>query len=113
MGEVVITVRDHPRRGHARAAVEEAVVQILRAFGQRGERHVERRRILPAHRGRGLAVVVADARLDLPQETAVEILLAVEPRSEEHTSELQSLMRISYAVFCLQKKNTQQQKSHN
>src|SRR3546814_7838162 len=28
------------------------------------------------------------------------------PRSEEHTSELQSLMRISYAVFCLQKKNT-------
>src|SRR3546814_10244987 len=28
-------------------------------------------------------------------------------RSEEHTSELQSLMRISYAVFCLQKKQTQ------
>src|SRR3546814_1114218 len=28
------------------------------------------------------------------------------PRSEEHTSELRSLMRISYAVFCLQKKNT-------
>src|SRR3546814_6698982 len=28
-------------------------------------------------------------------------------RSEEHTSELQSLMRIPYAVFCLQKKNTQ------
>src|SRR3546814_2821959 len=31
-------------------------------------------------------------------------------RSEEHTSELQSLMRLSYAVFCLQKKNT---KNHN
>src|SRR3546814_1906622 len=29
-------------------------------------------------------------------------------RSEEHTSELQSLMRISYAVFCLQKKKTYQ-----
>src|SRR3546814_10423699 len=28
---------------------------------------------------------------------------ALQPRSEEHTSELQSLMRISYAVFCLQK----------
>src|SRR3546814_3080620 len=28
------------------------------------------------------------------------------PRSEEHTSELQSLMRISYAVFCLKNKNT-------
>src|SRR3546814_5810356 len=30
------------------------------------------------------------------------------PRSEEHTSELQSLMRISYAVFCLKKKNRNQ-----
>src|SRR3546814_1777805 len=31
-------------------------------------------------------------------------------RSEEHTSELQSLMRISYAVFCLKKKKKQQNK---
>src|SRR3546814_1840975 len=37
---------------------------------------------------------------------------AVEPglRSEEHTSELQSLMRISYAVFCLKKKQNQHRK---
>src|SRR3546814_7608818 len=34
----------------------------------------------------------------------------VETRSEEHTSELQSLMRISYAVFCLKKKRP---KKHN
>src|SRR3546814_7986011 len=33
-------------------------------------------------------------------------------RSEEHTSELQSLMRISYAVFCLKKKNTQKSYIH-
>src|SRR3546814_8674623 len=33
-------------------------------------------------------------------------------RSEEHTSELQSLMRISYAVFCLKKKKTNKNK-HN
>src|SRR3546814_19094573 len=32
------------------------------------------------------------------------------PRSEEHTSELQSLMRISYAVFCLKKKNKSKKK---
>src|SRR3546814_2520084 len=32
-------------------------------------------------------------------------MLLVRPRSEEHTSELQSLMRISYDVFCLNKKN--------
>src|SRR3546814_3882043 len=34
-------------------------------------------------------------------------------RSEEHTSELQSLMRISYAVFCLKKKNTTKQSISN
>src|SRR3546814_10017370 len=34
------------------------------------------------------------------------------PRSEEHTSELQSLMRISYAVFCLKKKTKQQTKTN-
>src|SRR3546814_6606867 len=34
-------------------------------------------------------------------------------RSEEHTSELQSLMRISYAVFCLKKKNKNQKRSHS
>src|SRR3546814_3961987 len=33
-------------------------------------------------------------------------------RSEEHTSELQSLMRISYAVFCLKKKKTTKKKLH-
>src|SRR3546814_10578760 len=33
-------------------------------------------------------------------------------RSEEHTSELQSLMRISYAVFCLKKKKTEKKKNY-
>src|SRR3546814_5907876 len=36
----------------------------------------------------------------------------METRSEEHTSELQSLMRISYAVFCLKKKTTLLQQHH-
>src|SRR3546814_8820510 len=35
------------------------------------------------------------------------------PRSEEHTSELQSLMRTPYAVFCLQKKNNENYNIHN
>src|SRR3546814_2090094 len=38
---------------------------------------------------------------------------AVVQRSEEHTSELQSLMRISYAVFCLKKKNDKHKYSKN
>src|SRR3546814_6286168 len=51
----------------------------------------------------------ATTKLDLP---IVFLTRAEEPRpplrSEEHTSELQSLMRISYAVFCLKKKNKNQ-----
>src|SRR3546814_3003698 len=38
---------------------------------------------------------------------AFELKVLAHERSEEHTSELQSLMRISYAVFCLKKKKTQ------
>src|SRR3546814_10881795 len=38
--------------------------------------------------------------------SAISSISSSMPRSEEHTSELQSLMRISYAVFCLKKKNT-------
>src|SRR3546814_1019485 len=38
--------------------------------------------------------------------TVRAMVAALERRSEEHTSELQSLMRISYAVFCLKKKKT-------
>src|SRR3546814_10536603 len=39
----------------------------------------------------------------LPEETVAKLNTDIN-RSEEHTSELQSLMRISYAVFCLKKK---------
>src|SRR3546814_1373019 len=48
---------------------------------------------------------VVDARLRVHGLAGLRIADAsVMPRSEEHTSELQSLMRISYAVFCLKKK---------
>src|SRR3546814_4855687 len=58
-----------------------------------GARHEDGRRRFPA-------------RLQLPGRHR-----GAGPRSEEHTSELQSLMRISYAVFCLKKKknNTKNQ----
>src|SRR3546814_5321108 len=49
-------------------------------------------------------VLVHPEVLDL--QPSPRLLAAAEERSEEHTSELQSLMRISYAVFCLKKKNT-------
>src|SRR3546814_2325652 len=41
-----------------------------------------------------------------------EVGQRVRLRSEEHTSELQSLMRISYAVFCLKKKTTNNHQQH-
>src|SRR3546814_5423719 len=43
-----------------------------------------------------------------PEAGDVQPQPAVEKRSEEHTSELQSLMRISYAVFCLKKQKSRQ-----
>src|SRR3546814_7655587 len=51
----------------------------------------------------GKAHPVAEIRLDL----------LIDLRSEEHTSELQSLMRISYAVFCLKKKKTEKMQQIN
>src|SRR3546814_6390655 len=46
-------------------------------------------------------------------ERALHDELVQGPRSEEHTSELQSLMRISYAVFCLKKKKKAHSPKHN
>src|SRR3546814_6150758 len=83
----------------------------------------------PEHAER-IARLLVDARLAacvnvLPQvqsiyrwndavERADESLLLIKhPRSEEHTSELQSLMRNSYAVFCLQKKKIHTKSIHN
>src|SRR3546814_8860554 len=47
------------------------------------------------------------------QWPAPAVSLSGRRRSEEHTSELQSLMRISYAVFCLKKKKHSMNRSHN
>src|SRR3546814_9701739 len=59
------------------------------------------------------AVLHIGARLSrTPAAIIFNARAAVRQRSEEHTSELQSLMRISYAVFCLKKTNTHYIKSH-
>src|SRR3546814_6511714 len=46
-------------------------------------------------------------------DPAFEDQRATRGRSEEHTSELQSLMRISYAVFCLKKKKSIKEQTNN
>src|SRR3546814_9191335 len=45
------------------------------------------------------------APIEMPLTAFKPIMTCAISRSEEHTSEIQSLMRISYAVFCLKKKN--------
>src|SRR3546814_2001098 len=67
--------------------------------GARGHRIVQSVEPDLHHRGRSV-------RCALPQRRAGPDDAPGELRSEEHTSELQSLMRISYAVFCLKKKIT-------
>src|SRR3546814_3133754 len=92
-------------------AVHVALAELERAPGHQPRRQV---------RGVDLHVPVAvavDADIGVGQQGLQSVAEWMRRghasrRSEEHTSELQSLMRISYAVFFLKKK-TQKQKSHN
>src|SRR3546814_6274302 len=58
----------------------------------------------PHHRAAALAVLDTATAPDKLAQAIAGWTAAELERSEEHTSELQSLMRISYAVFCLKKK---------
>src|SRR3546814_2283901 len=66
----------------------------------------------PVDRNELLARVRTQIRRRRYQERLRENYEQSLSRSEEHTSELQSLMRISYAVFCLNKKTTKLQATH-
>src|SRR3546814_3432494 len=69
-----------------------AALVAIYSFGDNLRRDIDRQ---------AKALTGADLVIESNQPASKEI----QPRSEEHTSELQSLMRISYAVFCLKKKN--------
>src|SRR3546814_7806749 len=92
--------RSHPRQRRPRRAPSPDARRTLWRIGLRR-----------AGRGSG------DARLSTAESRPDHHRLTGMARSEEHTSELQSLMRISYAVFCLkkkkQKKITQQEHTYN
>src|SRR3546814_8588071 len=74
--------------------------RVVEASGRPALISVTQRYHQPAVWGRVMELARDAAADGLPMRTVVA------PRSEEHTSELQSLMRISYAVFCLKKKTT-------
>src|SRR3546814_9159160 len=66
-----------------------------------------------AHELRAVKTPTVRQALRMQMAATLDTLLHVPMRSEEHTSELQSLMRISYAVFCLKKKITLERKHIN
>src|SRR3546814_9459581 len=80
--KTVIPYEKDPRRDHHGAPTDELVMEM--------REHARAAGVLTPH-------ILSDGSHLNQRETAVVLI----SRSEEHTSELQSLMRISYAVFCL------------
>src|SRR3546814_7839924 len=94
MESVASQLAPHRRAQHLQhAAIVGLHQHAHRPAAERGRQHA---------RGRADAALPAER---LGTGARAHAALLHRPRSEEHTSELQSLMRISYAVFCLKKKN--------
>src|SRR3546814_5716503 len=85
----------HPPPALAKYSPLRAIGSLLHSFSKGGVRGVDA----------AIRVAVYDLQFSQPLQIALgNQVEAKVDRSEEHTSELQSLMRISYAVFCLKKK---------
>src|SRR3546814_10456316 len=80
---------------------EKMLSQTLKRLEAHGLVHRKSYETVPPH---------VEYSLTLQGRTIGERVEALADRSEEHTSELQSLMRISYAVFCLKKKRIKKTK---
>src|SRR3546814_5579018 len=79
--------------------IDPGLLAVARSFGA-SQFQTASKVVLPAL----FPYLIAGARIGLVH--AIRAMVVAEMRSEEHTSELQSLMRISYAVLCLKKKRT-------
>src|SRR3546814_8393898 len=100
--------QSHPRPGLAAIRTlldrQRLFQQFIAAFDLLGELLVGRSL---SHLHPGIEVFLAHAdNFDAGLGKGIDHFLLAFAKSEEHTSELQSLMRISYAVFCLKQKNT-------
>src|SRR3546814_1599467 len=95
-------------RAHAAVAEIVDIVDLALAVLQVHERLDDREDILGAQRRHRILGVEIEAHVQFDAAHRRQIVAV--GRSEEHTSELQSLMRISYAVFCLKKKNIRNDK---
>src|SRR3546814_8315059 len=79
--------------------------ELLRTIARRLQGNLPAEATVARLGGDEFAVIVPGLAPGSALASAVDAILQGVARSEEHTSELQSLMRISYAVFCLKKKN--------
>src|SRR3546814_6479295 len=96
------TVRAQIAQGRGGLLVQTVVRRAARHTRLPGPRASLSHRHSRRHPGAGCKPEIASSAIQDPDRHAVREWR----RSEEHTSELQSLMRISYAVFCLKKKKT-------
>src|SRR3546814_1442390 len=110
-----------PPRRHSdvpgQLVVSPALRRLLRQPGGKGVggRGDDREIVLPRHLRYGGPEVgeLVSGLVDRPADRRPDLDLAAHERSEEHTSELQSLMRISYAAFSLKKKTHKLTHKHN
>src|SRR3546814_5685134 len=101
LGRQRIIDSDHREATRRRQFAHQPVVGVDREEGEAAAVEIDKRR-----RGRRRAHGAMDAQAQFARVGIEAQLVARRHRSEEHTSELQSLMRISYAVFCLKTKKT-------
>src|SRR3546814_4159418 len=125
LGRPSIDAGEHQLRGAVHRDIEESFAAFVAQFG---DIDVEIADLVLLELLRLLAIRLRQSADPVPLQAAVkrrarqvrdhvlqrdEDVIERQPRSEEHTSELQSLMRISYAVFCLKKKKTDKNQRHN
>src|SRR3546814_1420346 len=111
--EIEGTAESERRQPRLRLLRQRPRLKACAAERELGSLNADQTDFPPVGEREGIAVDHCD-RLGTRGEVEVQSLCTVRrlvaqrlARSEEHTSELQSLMRISYAVFCLKKKNKQ------
>src|SRR3546814_7453784 len=110
LSEVGHAIRGRPEQ---RVGVDRHVLRHVgaqRTPGNLGQQHVAHARRCLRSADDSSPTCMRDASPHVQHDIAADHLYVAPARSEEHTSGLQSLMRISYAVFCLKKKtitNTQ------
>src|SRR3546814_5972514 len=112
LGETEPSLADAAHLGRAKRLddADGRYVEFAKATLPKGQRLKGLRVVIDC--ANGAAYKVAPAVLWELEADVIPIGVKPDGRSEEHTSELQSLMRISYAVFCLKKKKTKTHYNH-